>query len=459
MPEITYPDTLIIHPPATPPDTAVTIPGSKSVTNRALILAALAEGDSVLRGALDSDDTRVMLDSLHRLGFVNAREEAIVRITGRGGTIPAKEAELFLGNSGTSIRFLTALCALGNGRYRLDGVARMRERPQADLLDALQQLGVAAISEADNGCPPLIVETQGGLNGGTVRLRAEASSQFLSALLMVAPYAKEDLTIEIVGSLRPFYVEITRQMMAQWGVATENGQDNRFLVRAGQRYRVQQAYVIEPDASTASYFFAAAALTGGRVTVPGLGPKALQGDVHFATDVLAAMGCTVTFDAEGLTVVGPKDGRLHGITRDMSAISDTSLTLAALAPFADTPTTVRNIAHSRFQECDRIHAVCTEMQRLGVQVDETPDGFTIYPASHFSPATIQTYHDHRVAMSFALLGLRVPGIIIADPGCVAKTFPDFWQRLEEIGAQVLVPDVENTRQEKASVFQTHNPNS
>lgn len=433
MPAYTYPENLTIHPLATAPDAIVPIPGSKSITNRALILAALAEGESVLNGALDSDDTRVMLDSLARLGFENNRDGETVRIVGFGGVIPAGEEELFLGNSGTSIRFLTALCALGDGPYRLDGVARMRERPQADLLDALEQLGVSALSEMENGCPPLQIIGNGGLRGGTVKLRAEASSQFLSALLMVAPYAQDDMTIEVVGNLRPFYVEITRRMMAQWGVETESAGENRFHIRAGQRYKAQENYIIEPDASSASYFFAVAALTGGRVTVPGLGPDALQGDVHFATDVLAEMGCTVTFDSDGLTVIGPKDGKLCGVNRDMSAISDTSLTLAALAPFADSPTTVRNIAHSRLQECDRISAVCTEMTRLGVQVEEHPDGFTIYPASQFTPATIQTYHDHRVAMSFALLGLRVPGITIADPGCVAKTFPDFWQRLERLG--------------------------
>ncbi|HLK60074.1 MAG TPA: 3-phosphoshikimate 1-carboxyvinyltransferase [Chthonomonadaceae bacterium] len=454
MKDTHYPETLPILPLAQPPDVTVPIPGSKSLTNRALILAALAEGKSTLLGALTSEDTLVMSDSLHRLGFtVDADAEAeTITVLGQGGRIPAADAKLFLANSGTSIRFLTAFTALGTGRYRLDGVERMRQRPQQDLLDALNGLGVSARSELSNGCPPLIVEPEHGLPGGTTRLNAEASSQFLTALLMVAPYARQDVTIEIEGQLRPFYIEITRQMMAQWGVQITRQAESRvpepslplalnqpyvlrppcYHIASGQRYAAQAEYRIEPDASSASYFFAAAALTGGRVTIPGLGSDALQGDVRFATEVLAEMGCTVTHDNEGLTVVGPPDGKLQGVDRDMSAISDTSLTLAALAPFAASPTTVRNIGHARQQECDRIAAVCTELTRLGVEVEERSDGFTICPARTIQPATLQTYGDHRVAMSFALIGLKVPGIVIDDPACVAKTFPDYWQRLERL---------------------------
>jgi 3-phosphoshikimate 1-carboxyvinyltransferase len=431
---LTYPATLTMEPLGAAPDATISVPGSKSITNRALILAALAAGRSTLTGALDSDDTRVMVGALRSLGLevvVEDDAETLV-VAGQGGRLPAAEAELFVGNSGTSIRFLTALAALGEGCYRLDGVARMRERPQADLLAALRELGVEAFSEADNGCPPLYVRGRGGLPGGRAQLNAEASSQFLTALLMVAPYAREDVEIEIVGALRPFYVDITRRMMAQWGVESEAEGAERFSVTAGQRYRPQPSYAIEPDASSASYLFASAAITGGRVTVPGLGPKALQGDVRFATEVLVEMGCTVTADAAGITVVGPPPGALCGVDRDMSAISDTSLTLAAIAPFASTPTTVRNIAHSRLQECDRIRAVCTELARLGVRVEEHPDGFTVHPASAILPAEIETYHDHRVAMSFALIGLRAPGITLRDPACVAKTFPDYWQRLEQL---------------------------
>ena len=430
-------DSYTVQPLVRPPDATVSIPGSKSLTNRALILAALAEGESTLVGALDSQDTRVMIESLRRLGFTAEAdyERETVRVQGRDGEIPASEAELFLENSGTSIRFLTALCALGKGRYRLDGVERMRLRPQADLLDALADCGVSAYSEPRTGCPPLVVEGTGGLRGGSVRVRADASSQFLTALLMVAPYARQDVSLVIRGALRPFYVEITCRMMEHWGVLVRADAASgapAYTVRSGQRYQAQAAYAIEPDASSASYFFAAAALTGGRVTIPGLGPDSLQGDVRFATDILSEMGCAVTHDRAGITVRGPRNGRLHGVTRDMSAISDTSLTLAALAPFADSPTTVTNIAHTRLQECDRISAVCTELSKLGVRVEERPDGYTIYPLESIGPASIHTYHDHRVAMSFALIGLRAEGIVIEDPACVGKTFPGYWQQLEAL---------------------------
>lgn len=435
MSDIQYPEWLEVQPLPRAPQAVVPIPGSKSLTNRALILAALADGESVLTGALDSQDTRVMIASLRRLGFtvdVGDRGETI-RVFGHAGRIPAPEAELFLENSGTSIRFLTALCALGNGRYRLDGVPRMRQRPQADLLEALTDSGIAAISELGTGCPPLLVQGSGGLPGGVITVGAEASSQFVTALLMVAPYAQSDVTLAIRGNLRPHYVEITRRMMAQWGIETEVSQAGgcpQYRIPSGQSYRPQPRYAIEPDASSASYFFAAAALTGGRVTVPALGPESLQGDVRFATEVLAEMGCDVAHSANGLTVTGPGAGLLHGATRDMSGISDTSLTLAAIAPFANSPTTVTNIAHSRLQECDRIGATCAELSRLGVRVEERPDGYTIYPAERLQPTRIQTYGDHRVAMSFAIAGLRAPGVEIENPGCVAKTFPDFWQRLD-----------------------------
>ena len=444
---ISYPSTLPVVPLTRPPELTVPIPGSKSLTNRALILAALANGTSVLEGALFSEDTDVMAESLRRLGLgveADAEKETFV-VHGQGGVVPAHEAELFVANSGTSVRFLTALTALGTGWYRLDGVERMQQRPQQDLLDALADLGVAARSEWGTGCPPLIVEAEGGLPGGTARVGAEASSQFLTALLMVAPYARQDVTLEVVGALRPFYVELTRQMMAQWGVQMEMRAGGEaatglaipacFHVAAGQRYTAQASYRIEPDASGASYFFAAAAITGGRVTVPGLTAEALQGDVRFALEVLAEMGCTVLSDADGITVIGPPPGRLRGIERDMSAISDTSLTLAAIAPFANSPTVVHNIAHSRLQECDRIRAACTELTRLGVPVEERPDGFTVYPAETLRPTEIETYGDHRVAMSFALVGLRAPGIVIRNPACVAKTFPDFWQRLARLSTE------------------------
>ena len=429
---LTYPETLTLTPLTRKPAATIAIPGSKSITNRALILAVLADSTTTLTNALFSDDTQVMVEALRTLGFAietDAAKETIT-VVGQGGNIPAQKAELFCGNSGTSIRFLTALCALGKGgNYILDGVERMRQRPQGDLLQALQSQGIEAKAEFNNGCPPLHIHSENGLCGGTVALRADASSQFVTALLMVAPYADKTMEIVIEGTLRPHYVTMTRRMMAQWCIATEETESG-FRVPARQRYAAQPQYAIEPDASSASYFFGAAALLGGKVTLPNLTPDALQGDVQFATEVLAEMGCTVTYDANGITLAAPSDGVLHGITRDMSAISDTSLTLAALAPFADSPTTVTGIAHSRLQECDRVAAVCTELRKLGVEVEEYAEGFTIYPTKTLKPAVIETYHDHRVAMSFALIGLKVPGVTIANPACVAKTFPDYWERLE-----------------------------
>ncbi len=434
---INYPSSLIVEPLKSVPDCTIAVPGSKSITNRAMVLAALAEGESTLVGALDSEDTRVMADCLSKLGFDVAANPVAetIRIVGRGGAISASQADLFLGNSGTSICFLTALTALGNGTFTLDGVERMRMRPQQELITALCELGVDIRSSNNEhpGCPPLLVKAKGNLKGGTVKLNATASSQFLTALLMAAPYAQTDLTIEIVGDLRPFYVEITTKMMRAWGVETSTlAAPMRFHTRCGQKYTAQASYQIEPDASSASYMFGAAAVTGGSITVSGLGANALQGDVRFATDVLVEMGCKVNCSDAGITVSGPADGRLKGVDRDMSAISDTSLTLAAIAPFADSPTTIRNIAHARKQECDRISAACTELAKLGVTVEEREDGLKIWPLNGkgILPTAIETYKDHRVAMSMALIGLKSPGVEILDPGCVVKTFPDYWQRLD-----------------------------
>lgn len=455
------PELRTVTPLSAPPRCTVAVPGSKSISNRALVLAALADGVSSVAGLLRSQDTEVMLESLRRLGFqleVSA-DGTVARIHGERGRIPAHGATLFVANSGTSIRFLTALCALGGGHFVLDGEPRMRERPQADLLDALRGLGVDASGE--NGCAPITIHGKGGLPGGETRLRAQASSQFLSALLMVAPYAHNDVTIRVEGGVRPHYVAMTEEMMAQWGAAgsplagpdaassfnDRHGQHTRewegarqgssaavWQLSAGQRYSAQPNYVVEPDASAASYFWAAAAVTGGSVLVPGLGRASTQGDVRFATEVLVEMGCAVAEEAGGLRVTGPP-GKLLGVHRDMSGISDCALTLAAIAPFASSPTTVRNIAHARGQECDRIAAACAELSRLGVRVEEHPDGFTIHPEERLQPADIRTYGDHRVAMSFAITGLVSPGIRICDPGCVRKTFPGFWETLELLRRQ------------------------
>lgn len=426
-------DSLLIQPVTRPVDGTVRVPGSKSITNRALLLAALADGTSRLEGALFSDDTQYMSESLRSLGIpVTADAGAeLFEVEGQGGHIPVPSAELFVGNSGTASRFLTALCALGSGPYRLDGVPRMRERPIRDLLSALQQLGIKARDENGTGCLPVVVESQ-GWRGGKTRMRGDVSSQFLSALLMVAPLSESGIEIEIEGELfsEP-YIQITLSMMDQWGVRVAERHMRRFYAEGQQKYRAQ-TYQIEPDASGASYFWAAAALTGGRVRVEGIGLTSLQGDAEFLY-VLAQMGCDIEDGDNFIEVRGP--GQLRGVDVDMNAISDTVMTLAAIAPFADGITTIRNVAHIRHKETDRIHAVVTELRRLGVTVDERPDGLTIHPANHLKLARIETYDDHRMAMSFAITGLRSPGVEILDPGCVAKTFPDFFQRLDALCAK------------------------
>lgn len=405
-------------------------PGSKSITNRALVCAALADGDSLLHGALDSDDTRVMVEALKRLGLtvVHDREARTIRVAGCGGSIPAPAADMFIGNSGTTVRFLTAMIALGHGKFRLHGTPRMHQRPIQDLIDALATLGCRAVSETGNGCPPVIVEAD-GLRGGATTVRGDVSSQFLSGLLLAAPYAAAPIRLSVDGPLVSApYVQMTLDVMREFGVAVP-GTDLRNIAIPTARYAGRD-YQIEPDASAASYFFAAAAITGGEVTVEGLTRNALQGDAKFV-DVLAQMGCEVRETPSSLTVVGPE--RLRGIDVDMNSVSDTVQTLAVVALFADGPTRVRGVAHNRHKETDRIAAPATELRKLGATVDEHDDGLTVTPPSGGLPAlrgaAIDTYDDHRMAMSFALAGLKVPGIVIRDPACTSKTYPEFFQDL------------------------------
>jgi 3-phosphoshikimate 1-carboxyvinyltransferase len=407
---------LAIQPLERPPSAMVTVPGSKSITNRALLIAALADGRSELRGALFSDDTRYMVAALRSLGVRVDTDEAAARIAvdGCGGRWPTEAAELSVGNAGTAMRFLVAALCLGHGRYRIDGTARMRERPIRELVDALQQLGVR-ITCAPNGGPPVDIEAN-GLPGGLAELSAERSSQFLSALLLVAPYAERELTVRLRGPVIAHpYIDLTHDLMAHWGVSLRRDAYREFGVPSGQRYRAQR-YAVEPDASSAHYFWAAAALTGGRVGVEGLSLNdALQGDVRFVT-VLTDMGAGSHSEGNALTVVG---AGLGGIDADMNAISDTVPTLAAIAPFASGPVRIRNVAHLRWQESDRLRAVATELARLGARVQELDDGLVIEPSA-LHGGDVHTYDDHRIAMAFALIGLRIPGIRIEDPDCVAK---------------------------------------
>jgi 3-phosphoshikimate 1-carboxyvinyltransferase len=430
---MTLPDVLEIEPLTGPLNANVRPPGSKSITNRALACAALADGESTLTGALDSDDTRVMIDGLRKLGIaVEVRDEGeTLLVAGCGGNVPAASADLFVGNSGTTIRFLTPLVALGHSTFRLDGVQRMRERPIGDLLDALVQLGVDARSEANNGRPPVVVRAN-GLAGGTTRVRGDVSSQFLSGLLMAAPCAAQPVELAIEGRLvsRP-YIGMTLRVMDAFGVAVNNSDDRNLFKVPNPGAYVARTYEIEPDASAASYFWAAAAIAGGSVTVEGLGQSSIQGDVAFV-NCLEAMGCEVTRSADAITVNGRP---LQGIDVDMNAISDTAQTLAAVALFAEGESVITGVGHMRHKETDRIAALATELRELGAYVEELSDGLVIDPAP-LMPAELETYDDHRMAMSLALVGLRQPGVRIRNPSCVAKTYPNFFRDLQRLRSEL-----------------------
>lgn len=420
-------DFVEIQPVSAPLCGTVRPPGSKSLTNRALLIASLARGTSELTGVLDSVDTRVMTASLQQLGIsIDADFDAgQLTVCGTGGTVPQSEAELWCENSGTSIRFLTALCALGVGPYRLDGNQRMRERPIAPLVEALSRAGVEIHCEQNNGCPPVII-AKGLRSLANLEVAGEISSQYLSGLLMIAPAAANEVEIRVTGELvsRP-YIDMTLQIMRDFGAILDEPLTNLFRI---QPHGYQgQAYDIEPDASAASYFFAAAAITRGDITIEGLHRHSLQGDVQFV-NALEQMGCQVVWGERSIRVIGRE---LRGIDIDMNAISDTAQTLACVAPFASGPTRIRNVAHNRVKETDRIFAVVTELQRAGIQAEEHEDGMTIHPGQPH-PATIHTYDDHRMAMSFALLGLKAPGIRIADPGCTAKTYPHYFEDLTRL---------------------------
>jgi 3-phosphoshikimate 1-carboxyvinyltransferase len=403
-------------------------PGSKSITNRAMVLAALADGPVTLTGMLDSQDTRVMVDSLQRLGFEvrQSIEECRCTVHGLSGRIPAQRADLWLENSGTSIRFLTSLCALGHGEYRLDGVERMRQRPIGDLVRALEPLGAAIEFETPGSdCPPIRVRGSAGrMIGGRTIIEGSISSQFLSSLLMAAPACGQPVRVSVSGELvsKP-YVTMTLEMMRAFGADVAWPDDLSHFEIQPQPYRAG-TYDIEPDASAASYFFGVAAVTGGSVTIEGLTKNALQGDVLFAA-ALEQMGCDVTWGRDSITVTGRP---LHGIDIDMNAISDTAQTLSTVAVFAGTPTRIRNVGHMRHKETDRIAAVVAELRRAGLKAEEHDDGMTIFPGNP-QPCAIHTYDDHRMAMSFSLLGLRASGIRILDPKCTAKTYPNYFEDL------------------------------
>lgn len=436
--------------PLTKPTAArVRLPGSKSITNRALILAALSQGETVLKGALSSEDTEIMVDSLRRLGFtvtVDAPQETI-RVLGEGGRIPNAQASLFVGNAGTAARFLTAFCCLArDGVYEIDGVPQMRTRPMKELLDSLIALG--ARIESNDGHFPIRIHAS-GLTGGPVRVDASASSQMLSALLMVAPLAREDCRFQVEKVRLPF-VQMTLRMMSQFGQRTDpsvlGSGAREITIGSGTPYRlpVGDSYAIEPDVTAASYFATLPLVTGGHLTIENLfyHRESLQGDSAFF-EVLKELGVRITSaDSTGTRFEGPERLLERSIDKDFSGFSDTFLTLAAISPLLPGPVHIRGIAHTRKQETDRVAAMAKELQKLGQNVRESEDSLEIRPSlATIDPkgiCFIDTYNDHRFAMSFAVLGLRdlrgngEPWIAIRNPECCAKTFPAFFQVLEGV---------------------------
>ena len=461
----------------------VRVPGSKSLTNRALLIAALAEGTTRLTDALFSDDSRYFAEAIKTLGFDVQLDSpplrlpafgvqsggngggAEITVTGLGGRIPARKAELYIGNAGTAARFLSAFLTLGSGEYILDGDERMRERPIGDLVEALEQLGATVESvgqESPNrqsqivnrkSISPPVKIIASGLPGGHASIAGDISSQFLSALLMVAPYAQSQVKLTLSTELnsKP-YVDMTIAVMRDFGVEVQRNGYQSFTVPLTHYVVRNTLYPIESDASAASYFFAAPAILGGAVRVENISRRSKQGDMAFL-DVLEQMGCVITEGDDYIEVTGPArpgsgdpgrttnravgrgspdPAQLRGIDVDMRDIPDTAQTLAAIAPFALTPTRIRGIASARVKETDRVAAMCTELTRLGVDVEEHPDGLTIQPCENIRPATVQTYNDHRMAMAFALVGLRAPGVTIENPGCVSKTFPDYFSVLDQL---------------------------
>lgn len=410
----------------------VLLPGSKSISNRTLLLAALAEGTTDVRALLDSDDVRYMLAALRTLG-VDWKQQGDSRdflVPGVGGTFPVKTAELFLGNAGTAFRPLTAALALCGGSYHLSGVPRMHERPIGDLVDALREAGADISYLGNDGFPPLQIRPA-STRGGVVHVRGNVSSQFLTALLMAAPLAGDDVRIEVVGELisKP-YIEITLNLMQRFGVTVEREGWQAFVVPAGSRYRSPGVIHVEGDASSASYFLAAGAIGGGPVRVEGVGRSSIQGDVRFA-QTLEQMGATITMGDNWIEAACA--GRLQGIDVDLNHIPDAAMTIAVAALFADGTTTIRNVASWRVKETDRLTAMATELRKVGAVVEEGGDYLRVTPPAALTPgAVIDTYDDHRMAMCFSLVALGGVPVRINDPKCTAKTFPTYFDVLAGI---------------------------
>ncbi len=414
----------------------ITLPGSKSISNRVLLLAALSSGDTEIRDLLESDDTKRMLEALEALGVkIEPLGDNAYRVTGCGGNFPVKEAGLFLGNAGTAFRPLTAALALSNGHYELCGVPRMHERPIGDLVDALRQLGADIAYTGNEGYPPLSIKPA-MLAGDMVQVRGDVSSQFLTGLLMALPLLGHTVSVEVVGELisRP-YIEITLAMMARFGVAVERDGWRRFAVFGGRHYRSPGIIHVEGDASSASYFLAAGAIGGGPVRVSGVGQNSIQGDVRFA-QALQQMGARITMGDNWMEAASPS-GKLRGIDIDCNQIPDAAMTLAVCALFATGKTTLRNIASWKVKETDRLDAMAAELAKLGAKIEKGGDFISIDAPEKIQYASIGTYDDHRMAMCFSLAAFGTP-VRILDPECVAKTFPDYFEKFGEITRPVPV---------------------
>jgi 3-phosphoshikimate 1-carboxyvinyltransferase len=426
---VTRPAETVAIRPRGPLDATVRVPGSRSLTNRALLAAALADGPSTLTGALESDDTEAMRDCLDALGVAVACEGDVFRVAGRGGRLAAPHRTLDVRYSGTTARFITAAATLADGPSRIDGEPRMRERPIDDLVHALVELGAGVTIEGRGGCPPLAV-AGGGLPGGTAVIDGSRSSQFVSGVLLAAPCAARDVTLKLKDGVlvsRP-YVEMTLAVMRAFGADAGWRADDALHVTA-RPYRPRD-YAVEPDASSAAYPFAAAAITGGRVRVAGLPADSTQADLRLL-DALEAMGCTVRREADACEVRGPE--HLRALDVDGNDFPDAAMALAVVALFADGPSRIRNVANLRIKESDRLAALETELRKLGAGARAGADELVIEPArGAYRGAAIDTYEDHRMAMALALAGLRIPGVEIRDPGCVRKTWPDYFEALERL---------------------------
>ncbi len=406
------------------------VPGSKSITNRALLLATLADGKSTLQGALFSDDSRHFLKCIQELGFeaYENEKERRIEIIGQGGRIPRKEASIYVGSAGTAARFLTACLGVSQGRYHLDASPQMRRRPMAPLLACLKETGCEVICEEKEGCFPFTLQGN-GFQKPSITVDIADSSQFLSGLLIASVLDGKERKIQVQGTHGMAYIRMTEQMMGQFGVQVKELPGGCFQIPAGQHYQARD-YQIEPDVSAACYFYGMAPLLGRKVQVKHVHFDSLQGDVEFLR-ILERMGCQVMEDTEGIWVMGPPKGRFRGVEADMSSCSDQAITLAALAPFGDSPTLIKGIGHIRLQESDRMRAIATELEKLGIRCEMGADTLKIYPGSP-RPGSVKTYEDHRMAMGFSLLGLRAEGIVIEDPLCCRKTFENYFDVMEAV---------------------------